>query len=247
MTLGRLLAASCTFGALAGLLWTADADATRKVYSPQVEYRELEVEARGGYDVDNSAARDGAQVYKYALGYGVTPRWFTEVYGEMEKAPGEEAAFESIEIENRFQVFDIGERWLDLGLYFGYEMSLQQGHADEFEGKVLLQKQYFRIVHMANVILKKEIGVYAQEGTEAGFAWNTRYRLMQAFEPGVEYYGDFGPLAGMPSFDRQVHLAGLAARGKVGNLKYDVGYLFGLSDAAPDGTIKGIVEYEMRF
>jgi len=64
---------------------TQDAHATKKVYSPIVEGGELEFEVRGSYDFDDRASKDGKQKYKYAVGYGVTDRWFTELYGEIEK------------------------------------------------------------------------------------------------------------------------------------------------------------------
>jgi len=34
--------------------------------------------------------------------------------------------------------------------------------------------------------------------------------------------------------------------GKIGQFKYDVGYLFGISDDAVDGELKWIIEYEIK-
>ena len=64
---------------------TQNAHATKKVYSPIVEGGELEIEMRGSYDFDHRSSKDGKQKQKYAVGYGVTDRWFTELYGEIEK------------------------------------------------------------------------------------------------------------------------------------------------------------------
>jgi len=67
------------------------------------------------------------------------------------------------------------------------------------------------------------------------------------FEPGVEYHSVFGPVTGGTPFEQQRHFAGPVVYGRLGALKYDVGYLFGLTDASVDGMVKWILEYEIRF
>lgn len=224
-----------------------DGVATKKVYSPNVSYRELEVEARGNYDVDSQEVMDGKQKQKYAVGYGIAERWFTELYGEIEKSPGSDFEFTSLEWENRFQLFEPGEKWLDVGLYAAYELSLEDGHPDKLETKVLLQKEQGRLLHVTNLILEQQLGSDATEATEAGLAWSSRYRLRRTFEPGVELHSDFGELNDIGPYGDQKHRLGPVMYGKLGRLKYDVGYLFGISNAAPNGMLKWIVEYEFIF
>jgi high-affinity iron transporter len=232
---------------LGGVALPADVLATKKVYSPSVEYRELEVETRGSYDVDDRALMDGRQKHKYAVGYGFAERWFTEIYGEIEKSPGSDFDFTALEWENRFQLFETGEKWLDVGLYFAYELSLEDNHADKIEAKVLLQKEQGRLVHLSNLILEQQVGSDATEATEAGLAWSTRYRLQRTFEPGLELHSDFGELKDIGPYRDQKHLLGPVFYGKLGKIKYDVGYLFGISDASADGVLKWIIEYEFFF
>jgi hypothetical protein len=248
MTNGRRPIILVALLAFVGLSSPGRALATKKVYSPIVEFGELELEARGSYDVDKSTSRDGAQVQKYAIGYGVTPHWFVEMYGEVEKDPGDKYQFTSLEWESRYQLFEQGERWLDAGLYFAYEATLEDGHADQAEAKLLLQKETGRFLHLANVILEKQLGANAEEGTEAGLAWSTRYRLRPAFEPAIEIHSDFGEIAGFESYAKQQHFVGPVFYGHVARyIKYDIGYLFGISNAAADGMLKWILEYEFRF
>lgn len=237
------LAAPCAF-------FPPDAHATKKVYSPYVEKGELELELKGAYDFDDDAAADGAQKHKAAIGYGMTDSWFSEVNGELERggAPGEDFEFSAVEWENRFQIFEPGEHWLDLGLYAAYEIALEEEHADKAEAKLLLARNAGKFTHYANVILEKEVGAHAEEGTELGLAWSSRYRCKPELEPGFEIHSDFGPLNESEPFDEQRHQAGPALYGELpGGFKYDAGYLFGLSSAAPDGELKWILEYEMRF
>ena len=233
-----------------GLLSSQNAWATKKVYSPHVEKGELELEARGQYDFDNRESKDAGQKQKYAIGYGVTDRWFTEVYGEWEKDPetGEGLEYEATDWENRFQLSEPGAWWADTGLYFEYEFASKSEHADKIEGKLLLEKQFGDFVHTVNFILEKEVNGKEEAGLEGGFAWSGRYRWKQWLEPGVEWHSDLGELNHTGDFDAQKHQLGPVIYGKLADhIKYDVGYLFGVTDAAPEGLFKWILEFEHRF
>lgn len=236
------------FGALAAVavvgVLPSVAAATLKVYSPIVEYRELEVEWRAGYDVDARASRDGTFKNLIGAGYGVLPRLFLESYAEIEHAPGGEAEVEAIEAEGKLQLTEAGEYWLDAGLLFEYEFGLENEN-DAVSGSLLLQKETGSLLHLANLIAERPLG--SGDTVETGVSWSTRYRAGRFFEPAIEYHGRFGPVSGGTPFDRQTHYAGPVAYGRLGSLRYDVGYLFGLSDAAADGLIKWNLEYEIRF
>ena len=250
-----------------GFLGTAsEALATKKVYSPIVHKGELEIEARGSYDFDTRDEKDGKQEQKYAVGYGVTDFWFTEVYGEVKKTPeeleeGSEESpekkweFESVEWENRFQLAEQGEWWIDTGLYFAYEFAAKHKDPDKIEVKLLLEKQLGDFVHTANLIVEREIGGETADDEEkepheweGSVAWSTRYRWQQWLEPGIEVWFDLGELKKIHSFNEQNDQIGPVIYGKIGDhVKYDVGYLFGISEEAPAGTLKWIVEFEWYF
>lgn len=226
------------------------AHATMKVYSPYVEKGELEVEWRGQYKVDDDDDKDGAQKQKLAIGYGVNDAWFTEIYGEVEKEGEDGSDFEwtALEWENKFQISERGEHFVDVGLLTEYEISLEDVHADELQVKLLLAKDTGPLTHYANIGVEKEVGAHAEGGTEANFSWSTRYRMNPAFEPGIEVFSEFGSLKDTVPFDEQEHYVGPAIYGHVfGNIAYDIGYLFGVSDEADDGVLKWIIEYEKAF
>lgn len=230
------------------MIFSQEAFATKKVYSPLVEQGELEFEWRGGYEIDESDSKDGKQKQKYALGYGATDWWFTELYGEIEREPNQnEFDFTAIEWENRFQLTEQGQYWLDVGLYFAYETTVKDKTADKIEGKILLEKSIGDFTHTANIIFEQQIGGGAEDEIESGLAWASRYRWTQYFEPGVEWYSNFGELKEHQAYAQQKHQVGPAFYGKIGSVKYDIGYLFGLTDSAPEGTLKWILEYERHF
>jgi len=226
---------------------TSNAHATKKVYSPIVEGGELEIETRGSIDFDNAESKDGKQKQKYAVGYGVTDRWWIEFYGEIEKgATDSKFEFTALEWENRYQLTEQGQYWVDLGLYFEYEVSFEDNKADKIEGKFLVEKEVGSFTHVANIIFEKQVGGDSEKETEGGLAWSSRYRWQEYFEPGFELHSEFGELNEGKSFDEQENLIGPVFYGKVGHFKYDIGYLFGISDDAVDGELKWIIEYEIR-
>ena len=232
------------------LFWTSpDAWAAKKVYSPIVQKGEWEFEWRGGIDFDNREDKDNKQKQKYAVGYGVTDRWFTEIYGEIEKeAVQEEFDFTTIEWENIVQLFEQGKYWLDAGLYLAYETTVQDEKPENLEAKILLEKSLPHFTHTANFIFEKQMGDGGEEDLEAGFAWSSRYRFKEFLEPGIEFHADFGELKESNPYSSQTHQLGPVLYGKLfKHFKYDVGYLFGLTDAAPEGSVKWILEYERHF
>jgi FTR1 family protein len=240
-------------GIIAVFGFPTTAHATQHVYTPYVVKGELEMEARGNYAFDKRAEEDKLQKQKYSVGYGVTDRWFTEIEGELEKEyndDGEDLDFDTTEIawENKFQLTEAGQYPVDLGFLLEYAVSTEDKHADEVESRVILGKDIGKTSHYANFIFSHEVGGGHTNETEGGFAWSSRYRLDKRFEPGFEYHAEFGGLNEGKSFNEQVHQVGPVIYGQlVKNVKFDVGYLFGASDAAPQGTLKWLLEVEHYF
>lgn len=244
--------------ALGAFFSPSQAWATKKVYLPYIDKGELELEYRGSYDWDNNDTKDGAQKHKFAVGYGFTDFWFSEVYAELEKEPHKNSEAEAIEWENLFQLSEPGAWWVDTAFLVEYEFALHNEDADNLECKLIFAKDYGKFLHSLNLTLERGFGGRGEEGEDGevekvvhdldgGFAWSTRYRMAPEFEPGVEYHADLGSLEHSENFNQQQHQVGPAIYGKLGNVKYDVGVLFGVSDAAPQVEFKWITEYEIRF
>ncbi len=231
--------------------------AQKKVYSPIVEKGELEIETTGSYDFDHRKDKNAAQEYKNAIGYGVTDRWATELYGEFERQPQEDEdgntklsrmKFTNIEWENRYQLTEQGKYWLDAGIYFAWEIPVREKNSGKVEGKILLEKSTQNFTNTANLIIEKEVGGGSTEMSTAGIAWSSRYRLSEYFQPGFEYWADFGEVRNHLPYQEQNHQVGPVFYGHLTpQIKYDVGYLLGVSRSAPQGELKWILEYEVRF
>jgi len=221
------------------------AHALDKIYSPMVHSGEIEFETRGTYDFDKRDDRDGTWKQKFGVGGALNDYWAMEIYAETEKDNGEEIDVEAVALENRWQLTEQGEYWLDWGLYFEYEHATQSQTADKLEGKILLEKTQGNLEHRLNIIFEKEIGGYSEEETEGELSAVSRYRLSKYYEPGIEWHSEFGELNKLGSWSEQEHYIGPALYGKMGGgFKYEIALLFGISTEATDKVLRGVVEYE---
>ena len=85
---GALLALTASLLSLPGVAIAGPAD---YVYEPAVEYGEREIDFKAG----SAKLREGdrTNATSLGLGWGVTSRWFTEVYAKWHKEPGEASGF----------------------------------------------------------------------------------------------------------------------------------------------------------
>ncbi|MBI3419283.1 MAG: hypothetical protein HY053_04030 [Proteobacteria bacterium] len=230
------------------------AHAVDKLYSPYVEQGEWELEYFGSRSVDAQGGKDDAQKQQFSMGYGVTEHWRTEVYAKYEKEPQKNLAFDAYEWENIFQLTEQGEYWLDAGASLAYEWTPQSHRADTVEARLLLAKDFDETSHLLNIILEKDVGSGPKADLEGALIWSSRYDYNSFFQPGFEINSDFGELKHARHFKDQEHYIGPAAYGKIplkmfgqfDALKYRVGYLFGVSDAANQGQAIAQLEYELH-
>lgn len=223
----------------------ADASADYyKIYSPQVDEGEVSAEADLNYSADNSKNLDHYFSQVYGLEYGVTNFWSTEIEAEIEKSNSMSTRVTNMKWENIIAPFKPGEYWIDTGFYLEFEKSVQDDMPNNAEAGLLLEKRIGDFTNTANIILGHNFGPNAVSGVDNGFSWRTKYHINDMFEPGVEYYSDIGKLNRVDDFNRQDNVLGPVIQGHFGDITYDTGVLFGVSESAHDITIKFNVEYE---
>jgi hypothetical protein len=119
--------------------------------------------------------------------------------------------------------------------------------ADKAEAKLLLAKDVNKTRNVVNVGVERDFGDNSRDETKFLTSLSSRYQMVPSFEPGIEVYNNWGSVSESSDFDDEDHRAGPVAYGKLGPVKYQLGYLFGLSDSAPDGTTKAVLEYGLHF
>lgn len=215
------------------------------VDTPYVEQGMLEVEMQNRFDFDHRTAEDRFRQHKLGIGYGFTSWWAAELEGEWEKEASHGYSYNATEIENVFQFTEQGEYFLDAGAKLAYEWSHEQNHADKVEAALILAKPVGRFTHVANIGLEQEVGDHKNRNPEGDIKWMTQYNYMPLLNPGFEYYGELGEVSDMPDWNDQKHRLGPVFYGKLGHgIKYELGWLFGLSKATEDHALKFNIEYE---
>jgi len=159
------IAAACC--ALAGALvlpLRAHAGPAENIYTPIVDYREWELELKGGIqDFDN---RDrGELAYKFAFGYGIAPRWASEIEVEYPRSPGAAARVEEIEWENIFQLTEHGEHWMDVGIFNEFDHNRLE-HRNTFVIGPMFQKETGRSQFNLNINWERRLSAAPAEGED---------------------------------------------------------------------------------
>jgi hypothetical protein len=234
-------------GALA-IPTTAKAGAASTVHTPIIDYREWELEFKGGFQPLNDQ-QDGEHAYKVELAYGIAPRWKTELEVEYTRAPGQSARVEEYEFENIFQLTEHGEHWLDAGIFT--ELSHNRlDNENALEIGPMLQKEIGQNQLNLNLLLERRLD--AADGpddpirTEVAYQAQWKWFAHPKFQPGVQVFGKLGTLGRLHSEELLAGPAffGVVRLGNAKNLKYNAALLAGVTHGAPDTTFRFQLEYE---
>lgn len=232
----------------------APAAAEFRVRLPVVVEGEVAIEHNGSYGLDGKPEKRGEQSYTAELESAVNSWWLTEFEGEGGRDPGPDNRnrFTALTWENLFQLSEPGEHWADFGFFAEYSRTLSHASADQATFGPIVSKVVGRTVNTLNLFLDKDVAGHASGRPRLSLAWQTRITLDPLIEPGIEIYSTPGALAHFSALQQQDHRAGPVLYGTLrsfgtSKLNYELGYLVGLTRAAPAGTVKWKLEYEFRF
>lgn len=246
----RTVAAAGAVLALATLLPSLPAFAgpADYVYTPAVEYGEREIDFKFGTARLPGHEREGAG--SVGFGWGVTERWFTEVYAKWHKEPGETTGFDAWEWENKFQLTETGKYPVDVGFILEIERPKDRSEGYEYRWGPLFQADLSpKVQANLNLLFEKHVRAAEAGPAELGYQWQLKYRWKPEFEVGLQGFGDVGPWDHWEPRSQQPHIAGPAVFGKfkVGErqvIKYNAALLFGMTSGAPRNTFRLQAEYE---
>lgn len=241
-----------------------EARADYHIFSPyEIDFGELEIEHNGDAVFDRRPDQIGATSYTLELGTGLTPWWHSEIEFGWDRAPGygQPTLMTQAVTENMFQLTEPGEDFFDTGFYVEYGQSLTRGaaaSANEVTFGPAIGKDIGRTTNIINLFFTRQLGPdQTSHGLEFSYAWQTRWNLWTPLSPAVEIYGDTGVLGSVPRFSQQQLLAGPVAIGQLGlnkvglgqagQIKYELGWLFGATDASAHGTLRWRLEVEIPF
>lgn len=251
----HILAAIAASVVLAG---SSGAKADLRVHMPQVDYREFEFEHNGlvTFDAKGSPLNHG-QSYTNEIGYGVLPWWGIELEGELASGGGQHLTWNAVTLENTFQLTEPGEYFFNLGFFAEYSQSTLRGAPSGITAGPIIQKELNDVfgidsVHTLNLFLSRDVGHDATNAAGFSYAWQSLIRTHPLINPGVEFYGFIPDIAHAGPTAQQQHLVGPVLAGTAnfapyGKLKYEVGYLLGLTPTSGRSAIRWRLEYELAF
>jgi hypothetical protein len=190
---------------LAGVAQRADAGPASTIYSPIVDYREWELELKGGVQ-DWGNDEEGERAAKVAVGYGLMPRWGVEVEAEYSQTPGHVAHVEEFELENIFQLTEHGEHWLDAGIFAELEHNRLENE-NELKLGPMLQREWGRSQANLNVYFARRLDAPEDAGdprSEIEYQAQWKYNLQPSFQPGLQAFGSLGDPAHLHSQELKI-------------------------------------------
>ena len=240
------------------------ATADYHVTSPyEIDLGELEVETNGDTVFDQRQDQKAAASYTAELGTGLTPWWHSELELGFNRAPGghEPVLLTQAVTENTFELTSPGEYFADWGFYFEYGQYTATGRhagANEATFGPLIAKDIGRTTETVNLYLTRQFGPdQSTQGLDFSYALQSRWNLWTPLSPAVEVYGDAGVVGNSPRAARQQLLVGPVAMGlmrlsalglgNAGQVKYELGWLFGATPASPRGVLRWRLELEIPF
>lgn len=225
----------------------AAASPAEYVFLPGVAYGEREIDFKSG--TWRKSGEDRLSAASIGFGYGITQRWFTEIYRKYEHSGDEGTHFDAWEWENKFQLTETGQYPVDAGLIL--EIEKPQDHTEGYELRFgpLLQTEFGKLQLNGNLIFEQHYRSDTSQRAQLSYQWQAKYRWQPQFEFGMQGFGDTGSWNHWDAVTDTSRRMGPAVFGKIalGNrqaIRYNAAWLAGASSNAPRNTFRTQIEYE---
>lgn len=220
------------------------------VHEPNVEYGEREIDFKYGtvkYKDDGGRESMGS----LGFGYGLKEWWFVEAYLKYAKGPDDRTRYDAVELESVFSFTEHNQYWADVGLLAEFEAPRDRAEGYEFLVGPLFQKDIDQLRVNANLLFGKSVSTRDGEEhpLELSYQLQARYPVAQDLDLGVQAFGDLGKWDHWSPHSEQDHRVGPAVFHKIRlgggqDIKWNAGYLFGASPAAPKNQLRLQAELE---
>ncbi len=235
---------------LAALLASPGAHAAELKINPTTEEEgQVTLEDNSSVLLPRGRSRDSHQTHFIELGYGVTENWWTEIEGHWQSDAGG-LKFRTLDFENAFRLWRQDRLLPETSLFVEYDRPTDGKTADTATVGALFQASFGPSETLLNLLLDHDLGRNAQTGIRLRYAGISTWQIVPELAPGIELFGEPGKL---PRFaGQQDHRLGPVLHGAweiegVGDISYNLGYVFGLTAAAPTGTVVWRLEFGRKF
>jgi hypothetical protein len=218
------------------------------VFTPNIDQGEKEISFKYGFNDKNI---DIDHVAKVGFGFAPTNNWMYEINLSHQRANGSGESF--LEIENKFRLTDEGKHPYEIGFIQEVGIALQKERPNELSLGPMFQYDYEKFRANTNFLFEREFGSnpnHEDFKTDLKYQTQVKYRYMKQFEFGLQGFGTLGEWDHWDKSNQQDHRWGPMISGKFKlsekddeALKYDLGILFGLTDASPNLTLRSKFVY----
>ena len=165
------------------------------------------------------------------LGYGVTSRWYTEVYASWVGSWDSGTKLSTLNWQNEYLLTQ-GQLPFDLAVHASYIRDQEYGGGYALEWGPVMQADIGRTQLNANVFFERGFNGASPAQTQMKYQWQVKYRWKPALQFGTQGFGELGEWNHWAARDRQSHRAGPAIFGQLplGNgraIHYQAAYLVG--------------------
>jgi hypothetical protein len=249
----KVLFASITASAL--LFANAAQAAVGYIVDADVEKGEFELEYQLVNQFDDTQSRDHKRSHSLEGNYGLTDAFLIGGGFKVGRSSLDDSDLETLFIESVYQFIDADDYGFDMALLGEYVYAVEDHKADKLEAKLLYENEWGEHFETRfNLIYEQQIGHNSNTSPKFVSRFSTVYELNDYINPGIEWHAGYGHLNNMGGFDKQEHYVGPAAYGELfefgehgGEIEYELSYVFGVSDAAADGALRFLLEYEVEF
>lgn len=197
-----------------------------EIFSPLLESKKYELEYNGFFDLDDNSDKNGAWHQEASFVARPTDSWETEIEAGLLNEEDSDVDFGQLTWRNIVNLAGPDKYWAELGLLGEYTRNFEED-TNTLGARVLVVKTVGQYENLVNLHIAQEL---EDSETSGGIDYRGQYYRGGIISPGFEIFTNFGS-------DNE-HMAGPMAYGEYGNLEFQAGYLFGVGDGAPDGTIK---------
>lgn len=126
-----------------------------------------------------------------------------------------------------------------------YEKAGQDEDADDVKLRLLTGRKDGAWTALVNAGISREVGANREQGISADVRGSVRYAVNSYLAPSLDYLGNIGQTNNFEGFDRQDHRLGAGLQGDFSSaIGYQIGYLAGISDSAPDSSFMMNLSYD---
>jgi hypothetical protein len=219
-----------------------------KVKSPFVDKGVVALEINSEVLTDEDILLpDEAQNFETELKYGISDKFGL---GAVFVADDNDANGFEYRTTGLQATYQFGEQNSDSPVASAVRLDYDYSHggqdSDEIGLMFLFGHEGEKFSYGINVGANTELGTDSDDDIKGDLRASMSYLYRPKFQPGLEYFSEIDELDEISSISDASSRLGPVIRGDlIDGLSYEVGYLFGLSDKAPDGTYKLNFEYKM--